>query len=101
VSPAMSLAEQLDQVTGALRDACGDLADMDEVIAIAAHLGDVIGRTGNVYDKMAEWLYADGCPGRHASDDFAAAADHLHASGAVCRHAYQALVEALAGGQRR
>jgi hypothetical protein len=95
VSPATSLAEQLDQATCALRDACGGVADMDDVLVIAGRMADVVGRLGNVYDTLAEWLYADGCPGRHASDDFAVAADHLHAGGAACRHAHVVLVEAL------
>ena len=95
-----TLIADVDHLAAAVRAACA-ATDLDEVAAQAAPLGDVVGRLGAVYDSIAERLYADGCPGRHATDDFALAADHLHAAGAACRYAHQRLVEAIDTGRCR
>ncbi|HEX5559471.1 MAG TPA: hypothetical protein VFX13_17785 [Gaiellales bacterium] len=97
MNAAATLTAGLDRVTAAVRAACLG-TDLDDVAAQAAPLGDVVSRLGAIYDSLAEWLYADGCPGRHACDDFALAADHLHAAGAACRHAHQSLLEAIHKG---
>lgn len=100
MSAATILIADLDQATAAIRASCAGAeagTDLEQVVALAAPLGEVVSRIGAVYDALAEWLYADGCPGRHASDDFALAADHLHAAGTACRHATQTLREAIEG----
>jgi hypothetical protein len=100
MNAAPTLIVELDQVAAAVRARCsGADAEMplEQVAAVAGQLGDVASRIGAIYDTFAEFLYADGCPGRHASDDFALAANHLHAAGAACRLADQALREAIDG----
>jgi hypothetical protein len=95
---ATTLIDYLEQVTAAVRASCNggqSVADPRQAAALAAPLGDVVSRIAGAYDALAEWLYADGCPGRDASDDFALAADHLHASAVACRHANQRLCEAI------
>lgn len=100
MSAATTLITDVDQIRAAVRAACLG-TDLDDVAAEVASLGDVVSHLGGIYDSVAEWLYADGCPGRHASSEFALAADHLHAAGVACRHAYQALQDAIDRGDCR
>jgi hypothetical protein len=94
MNAAPTLIVELDEVAAAVRARCsgadGDMP-LEQVTAMAGQLGEVATRIGAIYDTLAELLYSDGCPGRHASDDFALAANHLHAAGAACRLANQAL----------
>lgn len=91
-----ALIADLDRLAKTVRNGSPS-ADITDIAAQAAQLAEIVSRIAATYDSLAEFLYVDGCPGRHASDDFALAADHVHAAGAACRHAHQTLLEALDG----
>ncbi len=92
---AVALAETLVNVADELMDCCDGQRRMDELTQIVERVTGVAGALGTVYDHLAEWLYADGCPARHATDQFLRTADDLRMAGASCRYAQSILEEGL------
>jgi hypothetical protein len=98
---AVALAEILGRTADQLKDSCDGQRDMDELSQIVERITHVAGALGTVYDHLAEWLYADGCPARHATDRFLRTADELRMAGASCRFAQSILAETLEQGTSR
>jgi hypothetical protein len=100
-SDAVTLARLLGDAADQLRDSCDGHRDMTELTDIVDRITHVAGALGTVYDHLAEWLYADGCPARHATDQFLKTADELRMAGASCRFAQSVVNEALDRGSTR
>ena len=92
---AIAVAEILGNAADELKDCCDGHRGMEELIQILEQVSHVAGALGTVYDHLAEWLYADGCPARHATDTFLRTADDLRMAGASCRYAHSVFTETL------